>query len=1019
MALREEEIAKLLVTIEANVGALKTGMTTANKQVKTFSKDMKKSFASVKKNWIAVTAVITGSLFALKRAFSTYTDFAQRMTEVNTLLRLTTESFADLTQQVLDLTRVLPQTASELAAAEYDIVSAGVTDLAESMEALELSAKAAVAGVTSTKIAANAGLAVMNAYGKTVADLPDIFDTLFKTVELGVVRFEELSQNLGQVLPIARAAGVDFETISAALASLTKVGIKAPEAVTALRGALVALNAPTKAAKEEMKNLGITSGDLVSMLEQIAEQNLGLDQMRKIVPDVRAGKGILALAQNMQVLDDTMAKIGDRTGSMEAAFDMNLESPGNQIKLFTNTIDRLAIKASEFASVSFLPALKGIADALDEMVDSGAAEKLGKILGTLLSMIIEVFDAVISNWKVYLGLAVALNVGELIALIQSLTATVILLNTALLTNPFVIAVAGVVALGVAVFAVTKRMTDLNEQYETFGNASKRFKITAVVGDIQRQAQLLEGMYEWLIKNNEVFAKTGKIPENMAKGFAEAEEKLASLDIVLEKDLQKRLEQIERLADPTAKFWVDYIRNAEKADKLLKKDKKDPPPGVPDEEVLAQAAATFAAYSDEIKLNLIILARQFKDNEIAITDYYEARREIAETVVNAEIELLRERLALEDDEAGRIGLRAQISAKEAELMRVRIQLRGEEADAIKANAKAEREAATIIEEVQKRAGTLSSAPGDLGSRFAQEQKALQDTQLAELEAFKELKQKEQDIEDLYRAQDLEKEALHQKQKAELREWHLDQIASLAAQNAAIFEDVYQQLLAAERNKAEASQAIAEAEGEAKKDITDKQLMEQKKSLRVAFLLSKAAALAQVGIDTAVGVMKAYSQLGAYASAAAILIAAQGGLATGKIIGQTIAGFADGGAIKDGTGKKSDDVLIRASKGEFMQPAAAVDYYGASAMEAIRRRTIPKSALSGFGSLSPRTPIGRFADGGAVTNRVDNTGGGQRDAFQIVNVVDSKMLDRYLASGTGKRVILNVLAENEYEIKRILA
>lgn len=60
------------------------------------------------------------------------------------------------------------------------------------------------------------------------------------------------------------------------------------------------------------------------------------------------------------------------------------------------------------------------------------------------------------------------------------------------------------------------------------------------------------------------------------------------------------------------------------------------------------------------------------------------------------------------------------------------------------------------------------------------------------------------------------------------------------------------------------------------------------------------------------------------------------------------FADGGRIRGPGGPKADIIPIMASAGEFMQPAAAVDYYGPAMMEAIRQRKFPK-----------------FAEGGAVT------------------------------------------------------
>ncbi|MEN9059999.1 phage tail tape measure protein [Ponticoccus litoralis] len=46
-----------------------------------------------------------------------------------------------------------------------------------------------------------------------------------------------------------------------------------------------------------------------------------------------------------------------------------------------------------------------------------------------------------------------------------------------------------------------------------------------------------------------------------------------------------------------------------------------------------------------------------------------------------------------------------------------------------------------------------------------------------------------------------------------------------------------------------------------------------------------------------------------------------------------------------GKTEDNLLFWGSRGEFMQPAAAVDYYGLDFMEAIQKRKIPKFAAGG--------------------------------------------------------------------------
>ncbi|WP_299558727.1 phage tail tape measure protein [uncultured Sulfitobacter sp.] len=65
---------------------------------------------------------------------------------------------------------------------------------------------------------------------------------------------------------------------------------------------------------------------------------------------------------------------------------------------------------------------------------------------------------------------------------------------------------------------------------------------------------------------------------------------------------------------------------------------------------------------------------------------------------------------------------------------------------------------------------------------------------------------------------------------------------------------------------------------------------------------------------------------------------------KADGGPIEGFANGGMpggrIRGAGGRRQDNIPIWASAGEFMQPSASVDYYGADFMEAIRQRRLPR-------------------------------------------------------------------------------
>jgi len=96
------------------------------------------------------------------------------------------------------------------------------------------------------------------------------------------------------------------------------------------------------------------------------------------------------------------------------------------------------------------------------------------------------------------------------------------------------------------------------------------------------------------------------------------------------------------------------------------------------------------------------------------------------------------------------------------------------------------------------------------------------------------------------------------------------------------------------------------------------------------------------------------------------------------------FAKGGEVKgDGTAT-SDSILARLSNGEFVQPARAVNYYGANFMEAVRSLQLP-----------------RFATGGAVGNP------GAPGALVPVSANNAPVLGVYqveLSDGKGNRATL---------------
>jgi hypothetical protein len=77
------------------------------------------------------------------------------------------------------------------------------------------------------------------------------------------------------------------------LALLTKNGFKTDEAVTALKGGISELMAPSKEAKEHMDRLGISWKGLIPTLQTIADKRIPAEMFfRALVPDIRAANGL-------------------------------------------------------------------------------------------------------------------------------------------------------------------------------------------------------------------------------------------------------------------------------------------------------------------------------------------------------------------------------------------------------------------------------------------------------------------------------------------------------------------------------------------------------------------------------------------------------------------------------------------------------------------------------------------------------------------------------------------------------
>lgn len=330
----------------AELTQAKTALNTKIREVQASMDGATRSSANLGTNLLAISAGSVAIGTQLVTAAKAAIAFEQGIARISSISNFTVSQLEALKRQVLELTQRIGIDAPTALAALYEILSAGIPEQ-NAFKVLESSSKAAIAGVTDINTAAKIGVAVLNSYGLQVSQLDSVYDKLFVTVRDGVTTFPELAQNLGPVLPAARLAGVGLGEVSAAMVVLTRAGIPTAEAATAIENAIKQLSAPTVEAAQTLRDLGIEYNGLSGTVEQFAKKNLSLDVLKTIIPDARGLRAVASLTQNFALLREEQDALGKSSGETKKAFDKLANTPEQQIKKLTSSIETLRIAIGE------------------------------------------------------------------------------------------------------------------------------------------------------------------------------------------------------------------------------------------------------------------------------------------------------------------------------------------------------------------------------------------------------------------------------------------------------------------------------------------------------------------------------------------------------------------------------------------------------------------------------------------------------------------------------------------------
>lgn len=300
---------------------------------------------------VAGAAIVGGfaAATAIQTTISAASSYEQALAKIDNLTNATREQTARLGDQLLELSRTIPQTPDELGATAYLVLSSGIQDVGQALEITELAAKSAVAQQIEATAVARTLTATINAYPKGAISAAQASDILIQAVREGSAEASDFATGLGRLLGIAPQLGIGFDELAAVMAVLTNSGITASQAATGLLGILNQLISPSDQAREAFEKYG-TSIEEVS--KSIVERGFArtmqdlftlfggnVDAIAAVLPEVRGlNAALIAFANNGDRTDQILEKIRNSMGVTEETFRRQSETIKFQSDILRNQL---------------------------------------------------------------------------------------------------------------------------------------------------------------------------------------------------------------------------------------------------------------------------------------------------------------------------------------------------------------------------------------------------------------------------------------------------------------------------------------------------------------------------------------------------------------------------------------------------------------------------------------------------------------------------------------------------------
>jgi TP901 family phage tail tape measure protein len=442
-------------------GRLGQRMSEVGQRMKDLGDRLQSAGQGIAMSFGVVTTAIGGALgFAVKKSM----DFEAQIDRVGAIAGATPAELEKLKKSALDLGASTSKSATEVAQAQEIMATMGYKTN-QIIAAMPGVIAAAEASGEDMALVADTVSAALNAFGLSADKASKVADVLAQAANDSAAGIQDMQYTFKYAAPIANQLGISLEQLAAATEIMANSGIKGEQAGTTLRAALIRLSDPPKEAANTLEHLGVQITDshgkmlpFSNIIGQLSEKTKNMANAQKLAAlstifGTEAASGMLEVVKaGPKELDELTEKLQHSAGASQKAATQMKDNLKGALENLSGAFETAQITIGN----ALAPAIRKIAEALQGLIDrfnnlSPATQKfiaIGAAITAVITGLVAAFGIVLA----VIGGAVT-GFGTLVSVFPGILTGLAAIRTAfaVMTGPIGLAVAAVVAAGVAIY----------------------------------------------------------------------------------------------------------------------------------------------------------------------------------------------------------------------------------------------------------------------------------------------------------------------------------------------------------------------------------------------------------------------------------------------------------------------------------------------------------------------------------------------------------------------------------------